>query len=77
MWAYVCIGVCNNARNYILMLATKLSRLESNCLTCKYSKNIIIKVYYKKVLPSKCTAMLLCIFYYSKIVNTGHQSYLV
>ena len=52
---------------------------KSNCLTYKWSKNIIIEVYYKKALPPRCATMLnevLCIFYYLKIANTGHHSYM-
>ena len=46
--------------------------------TYKYSKNTIT-VYYKTVLPTRCATTfnkVLCIFYYSKIANTGHQSYM-
>ena len=53
--------------------------MKSNCLTYKCSKNTIIEVYYKKALPPRCVTMLnkvLCIFYYSKIANTGHHSYM-
>ena len=53
--------------------------MKNNCLTHKYSKNTIIEVYYKKALPPRCVTMLnkvLCIFYYSKIANTGHHSYM-
>ena len=55
---------------------------KSNCLTYKYSKNsknTKIEVYYKKALSPRCVTMLnkvLCIFYYSKIANTGHPSYM-
>ena len=52
---------------------------KSNCLTYKYSKNTIIEVDYKKALLPRCDTMLnevLYIFYYSKIANTGHHSYM-
>ena len=52
---------------------------KSNCLTYKCSKNTIIEVYCKKAPPPRCVTMLtkvLCIFYYSKIANTGHHSYM-
>ena len=52
--------------------------MKNNCLTYKYNKNTIIEVYYKKALLPRCETMLkvLCIFYYSKIANTGHHSYM-
>ena len=85
------LGVCDNARKYISIVATSLSQLskilsisiitftKSNCLTYKCSKNTIIEAYYKEALPPRCVTMfnkVLCIFYYSKIANTGHQSYM-
>ena len=68
----------------MLSRLSKISRYlitftKSNCLTYKYSKNTIIEVYYKKALPPGCVTILskvLCIFYYSKIANTGHHSYM-
>ena len=53
--------------------------MKSNCLTYKYSKNTIIEIYYKKAQPPRCVTMLnkvLCIFYNSKVANTGYHSYM-
>ena len=71
------LEVCDNARKYISISIITFTK--SNCLTYKCSKNTTREVYYKKALPPRCVTMLnevLCIFYYSKIVNTGHHSYM-